>query len=121
MRNEEHGENGSSCGSWASSNRKLLWIKKKKKGKNARGAPRVTGRDEAPGLRKDVIQAGPPRGPHGSALGGRHNNVFWPESGSPFSLCTSVPETSHSPCSGGIRRRQVPWPPEAWGDTDSKL
>ena len=42
MRSEEPAENGSSCGSWAASNRKLFWIKGKKKGKNTRGAQRVT-------------------------------------------------------------------------------
>ena len=91
MRNEGHGENGSSCGSGASSNQKLLWIKKKKKGKNTRGAPRITGRDEPPGLRKDVIQAGPPRGPHGSSLGGRHHNSLFPHARGPCSTPPRLP------------------------------
>lgn len=60
MRSEERAENGGSCGSWAASNQKLLWIKEKKKGKNTRGAQRVTGRDEQLGRRKDMIQAGHP-------------------------------------------------------------
>lgn len=66
-------------------------LRKKKKGTNTRGTPRVTGRDEPLGLRKDVIQAGPPWGPQGSSLGGRHHNNLFPHARGPCSTPPRLP------------------------------
>ena len=109
MRSEEPAENGSSCASWAASNRKLLWIKEKKKGKNTRGAQRVTGREEQLRLRKDMMQAGPPWGPQGSSPGGRHHNKLFPHNRGP---CPAPPRLPFLAKGGGFWSGCLP---ACWG------